>query len=370
MRVQRARSPAVQVWRFATESTGTAARIRGSGAGAKPARRHVGVRGGSRRQRSSDRLAAARSASAKPASRRTLGPAPGAAPLGRGGAGRRGAGVRGRGRRYGGRPSARTSAIFRPARATALYRRSLEDVKSACTLPAAHQGALRDHCLQAGPVPDLVPRVRRRLPENGGVRSFRTRTVSAGRTSPGARPIKMCDGPVDRCHCRLRWPGLRHACSSAAWWRRRCCGLGAGVGGRDAAGRLHRRGAGGRGAGDLADREDGPDRRRAAPFCARADGVPGGAPARAHRPGSAHAPARGSSGRAAGGGARRFGARKFLDAPVEHAEKGYTSLMRALEARGAEVKLATRGRVIDLGDGVTLRCWGRRSRSSPARTRT
>jgi competence protein ComEC len=55
---------------------------------------------------------------------------------------------------------------------------------------------------------------------------------------------------------------------------------------------------------------------------------------------------------------RRFGARRFLDAPVEHAEKGYTSLMRALEARGAEARLATRGRVIDLGDGATLTLLG------------
>jgi len=55
---------------------------------------------------------------------------------------------------------------------------------------------------------------------------------------------------------------------------------------------------------------------------------------------------------------RRFGARVFLDAPVEHAEKGYSSLMRALDARGAEAKLATRGRVIDLGDGVTLTLLG------------
>jgi competence protein ComEC len=55
---------------------------------------------------------------------------------------------------------------------------------------------------------------------------------------------------------------------------------------------------------------------------------------------------------------RRFGARKFLDAPVEHAQKGYTSLMRALDARGAEAKLATRGRVIDLGGGVTLTLLG------------
>jgi competence protein ComEC len=55
---------------------------------------------------------------------------------------------------------------------------------------------------------------------------------------------------------------------------------------------------------------------------------------------------------------RQFGARIFLDAPVEHAEKGYTSLLRALEARGAEVKLAMRGRVIDLGDGVKLTLLG------------
>jgi len=55
---------------------------------------------------------------------------------------------------------------------------------------------------------------------------------------------------------------------------------------------------------------------------------------------------------------RRFGARVFLDAPVEHAEKGYSSLMRALDARGAEAKLATRGRVIDLGDGVKLTLLG------------
>jgi competence protein ComEC len=55
---------------------------------------------------------------------------------------------------------------------------------------------------------------------------------------------------------------------------------------------------------------------------------------------------------------RDFGARMFLDAPVEHAEKGYTSLMRALEARGAEVKQATRGRVIDLGGGAKLTLLG------------
>jgi competence protein ComEC len=55
---------------------------------------------------------------------------------------------------------------------------------------------------------------------------------------------------------------------------------------------------------------------------------------------------------------RDFGARVFLDAPIEHAEKGYTSLMRALEARGAEVKQATRGRVIDLGGGAKLTLLG------------
>jgi beta-lactamase superfamily II metal-dependent hydrolase len=55
---------------------------------------------------------------------------------------------------------------------------------------------------------------------------------------------------------------------------------------------------------------------------------------------------------------RRFGARRFLDAPVEHAERGYTALMRALEAAGAEVKEATRGRVIDLGGGASLTLLG------------
>jgi competence protein ComEC len=55
---------------------------------------------------------------------------------------------------------------------------------------------------------------------------------------------------------------------------------------------------------------------------------------------------------------RQFGARKFLDAPVEHAEKGYTSLMRALEATGAEVGNATRGRVIDLGGGAKVTLLG------------
>jgi competence protein ComEC len=55
---------------------------------------------------------------------------------------------------------------------------------------------------------------------------------------------------------------------------------------------------------------------------------------------------------------RRFGVRQFLDAPVEHAERGYTTLMRALEARGAEVKNATRGRVIDLGGGARLTLLG------------
>jgi beta-lactamase superfamily II metal-dependent hydrolase len=55
---------------------------------------------------------------------------------------------------------------------------------------------------------------------------------------------------------------------------------------------------------------------------------------------------------------RQFGARMFLDAPVEHAERGYTSLMRALEARGSVIKQATRGRVIDLGEGVKLTLLG------------
>jgi beta-lactamase superfamily II metal-dependent hydrolase len=55
---------------------------------------------------------------------------------------------------------------------------------------------------------------------------------------------------------------------------------------------------------------------------------------------------------------RRFGARLFLDAPVEHPERGYTTLLRALEARGAAVREATRGRVIDLGGGAKLTLLG------------
>ncbi|HLK92142.1 MAG TPA: ComEC/Rec2 family competence protein [Polyangia bacterium] len=55
---------------------------------------------------------------------------------------------------------------------------------------------------------------------------------------------------------------------------------------------------------------------------------------------------------------RRFGARTVLDAPVEHAERGYTALLRALEARGAVVREATRGRVIDLGGGAKLTLLG------------
>jgi beta-lactamase superfamily II metal-dependent hydrolase len=55
---------------------------------------------------------------------------------------------------------------------------------------------------------------------------------------------------------------------------------------------------------------------------------------------------------------RRFGVHQFLDAPVEHAERGYATLMRALEARGAIVKNATRGRVIDLGGGARLTLLG------------
>jgi beta-lactamase superfamily II metal-dependent hydrolase len=55
---------------------------------------------------------------------------------------------------------------------------------------------------------------------------------------------------------------------------------------------------------------------------------------------------------------RRFGVRQFLDAPVEHAERGYTALLRALEARGAVVREATRGRVIDIGGGAKLTLLG------------
>ena len=55
---------------------------------------------------------------------------------------------------------------------------------------------------------------------------------------------------------------------------------------------------------------------------------------------------------------RQIGARQFVDAPVPHAQKGYTALMQALEARGAVVKEATRGRTIDLGGGATLTLLG------------
>ena len=54
----------------------------------------------------------------------------------------------------------------------------------------------------------------------------------------------------------------------------------------------------------------------------------------------------------------RFGVRQFLDAPVEHAQKDYTSLMRALEASHAAVRQAERGRKIDLGGGAWLTLLG------------
>ena len=45
-----------------------------------------------------------------------------------------------------------------PAGARApLYQRALEDVKSACALPAAHQGALRQHCLRQAQFLTLFP---------------------------------------------------------------------------------------------------------------------------------------------------------------------------------------------------------------------
>jgi competence protein ComEC len=55
---------------------------------------------------------------------------------------------------------------------------------------------------------------------------------------------------------------------------------------------------------------------------------------------------------------REIGARTFVDAPVPHAQKGYTALMQALAARGAVVQNATRGRKIDLGDGAMLTLLG------------
>ena len=55
---------------------------------------------------------------------------------------------------------------------------------------------------------------------------------------------------------------------------------------------------------------------------------------------------------------RELGARQFVDAPVPHPQKGYTALMQALEARGALVRQATRGRTIDLGGGATLTLLG------------
>jgi competence protein ComEC len=55
---------------------------------------------------------------------------------------------------------------------------------------------------------------------------------------------------------------------------------------------------------------------------------------------------------------REIGARQFVDAPVPHPQKGYTALMLALEARGAVVRQATRGRTIDLGGGATLTLLG------------
>ena len=55
---------------------------------------------------------------------------------------------------------------------------------------------------------------------------------------------------------------------------------------------------------------------------------------------------------------REIGAGTFVDATVPHAQKGYTALMQALEARGAVVKEATRGRTIDLGGGATLTLLG------------
>lgn len=51
---------------------------------------------------------------------------------------------------------------------------------------------------------------------------------------------------------------------------------------------------------------------------------------------------------------REIGARQFIDAPVLHAGMAYAALLRALESRGVVVRQATRGRRIDLGDGVTM----------------
>jgi competence protein ComEC len=51
---------------------------------------------------------------------------------------------------------------------------------------------------------------------------------------------------------------------------------------------------------------------------------------------------------------REIGARQFIDAPVAHAGMAYAALLRALESRGVTVRLATRGRQIDLGGGVVM----------------
>jgi beta-lactamase superfamily II metal-dependent hydrolase len=55
---------------------------------------------------------------------------------------------------------------------------------------------------------------------------------------------------------------------------------------------------------------------------------------------------------------RSVGTRLFLDAPVAHATPDYEALMRELDARGVQARLATAGRRIDLGGGAVITLLG------------
>jgi competence protein ComEC len=52
--------------------------------------------------------------------------------------------------------------------------------------------------------------------------------------------------------------------------------------------------------------------------------------------------------------AQTVGIRLFMDAPIEHPGPAYEALLRTLQERKIPVRLAERGRTIDLGDGATL----------------
>ena len=149
----------------------------------------------------------------------------------------------------------------------------------------------------------------------------------------------------------VAWGGVSSGRAMAAGGRDRTAELGAG--GRPPH-RLHRRRPGGRGAGDVADRQDGADRRRAA----------GAAPAltaflRARRVTAidlvllTHRHDDHLGGLAAV--VRTFGVRMFMDAPFRHAERGVRGAAGgAGRERQSRCAQAERGRTIDLGGGATI----------------